>query len=86
MCSRSTTSFDSSIVSTPMMQRTMLMNSAKLSERMTPMLWASLFQRQAGRDRGADQADEAEPGNRHALAGLAECLGQHGGNRPRARR
>ena len=57
------------------------MKSAKLSERMTPMLWASLFQSERRRDRGAGQADEAEAGNRHAFPGLPECLGEHRGDR-----
>ena len=72
---------DNSIVRMPIVQSTRLMKSAKLSERMTPMLWASLFQSADRCDGCTGQADEAEPGNRHAFAWLPEGLGEHGGNR-----
>src|SRR2546423_2955668 len=45
MSSRSTTSCENTIVNTPMMQRMMLMNRAKLSAWTTPKLCASVFQR-----------------------------------------
>ena len=55
------------------------MKRAKLSERTTPKLCASLSQRNTRRERRADEPDQAEAGDRHPLAGLPERLGQHGG-------
>ena len=57
------------------------MKSAKLSERMTPKLCGVAVPEADRRDRGADEADEAEAGDRHPLAGLPERLGEHGGDR-----
>ena len=57
------------------------MKRAKLSERMTPMLWASLFQRQTDAIAAPTRPDQAEPGNRHPLARLPERLREHGGDR-----
>ena len=62
------------------------MKSAKLSARMTPKLLRVAVPEEHRRDRGADQADQAEPGDRHALAGLAEGLREHRGARRPARR
>ena len=59
-----------------------LMNSAKLSARMTPKLTAVGVPQEDRGDRGADQADQAEAGDRHALARLPDRLGQHRGKAP----
>ena len=62
-----------------MTQRTRLMKRAKLSERTTPKLWASLPQRKTEASAAPAEADQAEAGDRHALAALAERLREHRG-------
>ena len=63
------------------MTSTIVTNRPKLSATMTPKLVALRFQSSNRRDRRTDEADDAEATERHVLAGRAERLGAHDGQR-----
>ncbi len=69
------------IVRIPTMTRITVTNRPKLSATMTPKLAVLRFHSNTDGHGRADQADDAEPADRHALALAAERFRTHGGQR-----